>query len=108
MRTSAITAVAAASVIAVAGCSGGDSPEASAGPTATPTVTVTTTAQPEDVAGRGNCISAGLAYAPIKSGLDGATDLESAVGFFSAPDVDPVTSDAGKASAVAIAEMNLE
>jgi hypothetical protein len=53
-------------------------------------------------------VSAGLAYAPIVSGLKGAVDLESAIRFFSAPDIDPATSEDGKAAAVAIAEINYE
>ena len=64
--------------------------------------------EPEDVAGRSNCISAGLAYAPIVGGLSGASDLGGAIGYFSAPDIDPATSGPGRDAAVAIAEMNYE
>lgn len=65
-------------------------------------------AQPEDAAGRSNCVASSLAYAPIASALEGTTDLEGALQFFDAADVDPATSSAGKAAAVAITEANFE
>ena len=110
------TALALTACLALVGCAGSqETDDAAASPATsssaaagTTTATATVTAQPEDAAGKGNCISAGLAYAPIASALDGATDLESAVQYFSPADIDPATSQAGKDAAVAIAETNFE
>lgn len=105
MRTTILTA--AAAVLLLAGC-GDDGTDAAAATSSSSSSATTTTAaaEPEDVAGKSNCVAAALAYAPIESGLDGSVDLAGAVGFFTAPDIDPATSEAGKAAAVAIAEAN--
>jgi len=107
--------VLAAACLALAGCGGGSSDEIASSTTTSPsrapatvTATATVTAQAEDAAGKGNCVGAGLAYAPIASALGGTVDLEQAVQFFSSADLDSATSQAGKDAAVAIAEANFE
>lgn len=111
-RTALVLTVAC---LALTACGGGDSEDtasaAASSPSAGPaTITVTTTAAAplEDAAGKGNCIGAQLAYAPIASALDGSVDLDRAVQLFSASDVDSATSQPGKDAAVAIAEANYE
>ena len=115
-RTALALIFAAATSLALAGCGGGKEDSAAAVATVTTTTTTTTTAAPAptvatrttDEAGRGNCIAARLAYSPIRSGLSGTVDLEAAVSYFSAPDLDPATSANGKAAATAITEANYE
>jgi hypothetical protein len=102
---------AAIAALLLTGCGEEAELDASAPSSSSTAATTTVTApapEPEDVAGRSNCISAELAYAPIVGGLSGASDLEAAIRYFSAPDIDPATSDLGQDAAVAIAEMNYE
>lgn len=110
MRRLVAALVPALTLLIVAGCGGGDDDVAAAEePAATSSSSSTSSAaQPEDVAGRSNCVASSLAYAPIASALGGDVDLEGAIGFFDAADVDPATSAEGKAAAVAITEANYE
>jgi hypothetical protein len=104
-------AAAAIAALLLTGCGEDAESDASAPSSSSPAATTTVTApapEPEDVAGRSNCINAGLAYAPIVGGLSGASGLEAAIRYFSAPDIDPATSGPGQDAAVAIAEMNYE
>jgi hypothetical protein len=107
----ALACAAAAAALLLTGCGEDSEPEVAAPSSSRAAASTTVTApapEPEDVAGRSNCISAGLSYAPIVGGLSGASDLEAAIRYFSAPDIDPATSEPGRDAAVAIAEMNYE
>ncbi len=116
MRKTTIVTAAAAAVL-LAGCGseaggGGGAARATASTTNSATSTSPSAASSAssavDETGRDNCVRAGLAYAPILGGLSGSSDLEGALRYFTAPDIETATTDDGNAAQLAIAQLNHE
>lgn len=105
----ALTLLAAAAALTACG-SGGDEPATTAAPTtSTSSATSTSAAPAQDVVAQGNCLAAELGYAPIGNALDGTAPLEEVVQFVDAIDLESgATTEAGKAAAVALAELAVE
>lgn len=92
----------------LAGCGDDGGTAEAARTTVTETQAAPSSAQTEDRPGKANCIEAGLAYAPIRSGLTGASDLEAAIQYFSSPDLETALSDEGGRAQVVLAELGVE